>query len=108
MPSMGNQPITLAALAKFHREVLGPEIREIVREEVGAHRRETQAAFDAIFQRSDRLETEYHMLVAGVKRIEERLDRIDQKLDRAALKSEVLALKARVEELERRLNEAEG
>jgi predicted nucleic acid-binding Zn-ribbon protein len=116
---MADQPITLAALAKFHQEVLLPDVKRIVREEVqrevGAHRNETQTAFDAIFQRMDRLETEYHMLVAGVKRIEERLDRVEerldrveQKLDRAALKSEVLALKARVEALERRLSEAEG
>ena len=106
---MADQPLTLAALARFHQEILLPEVREVVREEVhqevGAHRNETQTGFDAIAQRFDRLETEYHMLVAGMKRIEERPDRVEQKLDRFALKLDVLALKARVEALERRLDE---
>ena len=29
--------------------------------------------FDGIYKRFDRLETEYQMLVAGIKRVEERL-----------------------------------
>jgi hypothetical protein len=74
---MSDQPLTLAVLARFHQEILMPEVRQVVREEVGkeAHalRDELHAGFDAIAQRFDRLEIEYQMLVAGVKRIEERL-----------------------------------
>ena len=108
---MADQPLTLATLAKFHQEILMPEVRQVVREEVsrevGGLREEMHTAIDGLAQRFDRLETEYHMLVAGVKRIEERLERVEEKLDRAALKSEVLALKARVETLERRLSESD-
>jgi chromosome segregation ATPase len=105
---MADEPITLAVLARFHQDVLLPDVREIVRAGIDGLRLEMHAGFDSIEQRLDRLETEYHMLVAGVKRIEERLDRVEQKLDRAALKSELLALKVRVEALERRLSDAEG
>ena len=42
--------------------------------EVGELRAEMYGQFDAVYQRFDRLETEYQMLVAGVRRIEERLD----------------------------------
>lgn len=78
---MTDPPLTLAALAKFHREILMPEVRQVVRDEVGGEigglRGEMHGAFDALAQRFDRLETEYHMLVAGTKRLEERLDRLD-------------------------------
>ena len=109
---MVDTPLTLATLAEFHREVLIPEVRQVVREEVarevGGLRDEMHTAFDALAQRLDRLETEYHMLVAGVERIEERLNGVEVKLDRAALKADVLALKARVEALERQLGESDG
>jgi hypothetical protein len=66
---MSDQPLTLAVLARFHQEILMPEVRQVVREEVakevGALRDEMHSGFDAIAQRFDRLETEYHMLVAG-------------------------------------------
>jgi polyhydroxyalkanoate synthesis regulator phasin len=91
---MSDQPLTLAVLARFHQEILMPEVRQVVREEVakevGALRDEMHAGFDAIAQRFDRLE------------------RVEHKLDRFALKSDVLALKARVEALERRLSESDG
>ena len=63
---MADQPLTLATLARFHQEILLPEVRQVVRDEVrqevGALRNEMQTGFDAIAQRFDRLETEYHML----------------------------------------------
>lgn len=71
---MSDQPLTLAVLARFHQEILVPEVRQVVREEVAkevdALRDEMHAGFDAIAQRFDRLETEYHMLVTdeGVHR----------------------------------------
>lgn len=76
---MVDQPLTFTTLVKFHQEILMPEVRQLVREEmsrdVGGLREEMHGAFDGLAQRFDRLETEYHMLVAGVKRIEERFDR---------------------------------
>lgn len=102
----------LPILAKFHREVLLPDIQRIVSDAVSSStqqlRDEMQTGFDGLAQRLDRLETEYQMLVAGLKRIEERLERVEHKLDRVALKSDLLALKARVDELERRLNELDA
>jgi len=47
-------------LVRFHREVAVPEIAgqfAPLREEIAAHRRETNAHFDAIYKRFDRLES---------------------------------------------------
>jgi len=55
---------------------------------------------DAIYERLDRLETEYQMIVVGLKRVEERLDAVEQRLDKMALRSDLEALKARVDELQ--------
>jgi hypothetical protein len=50
----------IAILTRFHREVLLPDIKRIVSEVVGDLERRTNAHFDAIYQRFDTLETEYH------------------------------------------------
>jgi len=59
-------------LTKFHREIVVPDIERIVGNAIeGSERRlrdEMHAGFDALVQRLDRLETEYHMLVVGLKR----------------------------------------
>ena len=95
----------LPILTKFHREVLLPDIQRIVSDAVGSSERrlrdEMQTGFDALAQRLDRLETEYQMIVAGLKRMEERLDRM-------AFKADVQDLKRRVEALEHKLAELEG
>ena len=56
-------------LTKFHREIVVPDIERIVGNAIeGSERRirdEMHAGFDALMQRLDRLETEYHMLVVG-------------------------------------------
>ena len=59
-------------LMKFHTEVAEPRIVGPLREEIAALDRRTQANFDAVWKRFDRLESEYHALSAAVKRIEER------------------------------------
>ncbi len=96
---MGEEPLTVAALARFHREIVMPEFRR----EMDTLRTDIRAEFaghlDAIYKRFDRLEIEYHAIVAGLKRIEERLDRVES-ADKLALKSELLELKARVEGLQ--------
>jgi predicted nucleic acid-binding Zn-ribbon protein len=122
---MPDDPITLATLTQFHREVLLPDMQRIVDGSVqrveARLRDEMHAGFDAVYQRLDRLETEYHMLVAGLKRVEERLGRVEgrlervegrldaleqqmsaveQKLEKMALRSELEELKARVEGLQ--------
>ena len=102
-------------LTKFHREIVVPDIERIVGNVVeGAERRlrdEMQTGFDALAQRLDRLEIEYHMLVAGMKRVEERLDKVEkrldaveQRLDKMALRSELLELKTRVDGLQEQIH----
>jgi len=54
-------------LTRFHREVVLPDIQRTVGEAVDGLEGRMNAHFDAIYQRFDRLETEYHMLVAGLK-----------------------------------------
>jgi hypothetical protein len=62
---MPDDPITLATLMQFHREVLLPDVQRLVDQAVGDLRAEMNGHFDAIYQRFDRLETEYHMLVSA-------------------------------------------
>jgi predicted nucleic acid-binding Zn-ribbon protein len=98
-------------LTKFHREIVVPDIERIVGETERRLRDEMHAGFDALSQRLDRLETEYHMLVVGLKRVEERLDKVEQRLDKVeqrldklALRSELLELKARVDGLQEQIH----
>ena len=115
---MSDDPITLATLTQFHREVLLPDVQRIVTTAVDDCERrlrdEMHTGFDALAQRLDRLETEYHMLVAGLKRVEERLDRVEQrlsaveqKLEKVALRSELDELKARVDILQQQIRTLE-
>ena len=64
--------------------------------------------FDEIYQRVDKLETEYDMPVAGLKRVEERLDRVEQKVEKVGLRSELDELKARVDVLQEQIRALEG
>ena len=99
-------------LAKFHRDVLLPDVKRVVAEAVEASERrlrdEMQTGFDALAQRLDRLETEYQMIVAGLKRLDERMDRIEQRMDKMAIRSELLELKARVDGLQEQVRTLEA
>jgi chromosome segregation ATPase len=95
----------LGALRKLEdnlHERLGGEIR--------AFRLEVNARFDAVEVRLDRLETEYQMIVAALRRIEDSLaedrgERTRLKTEVADLKRKVALLDARIQELEARLTE---
>ena len=95
-------------LMRFHREVALPEIREELRDEIGAFRRETNAHFEAIYKRLDRLESEYQALSAAVRRVEERLAAVEQKLGPMVVRSELLELKAQVASLVERIAQLEN
>ena len=126
MPRVSDE--VLSIFTKFHREVVLPDIQRVVGESEQRIKHELsseiQTAFDGLAQRLERLEVEYQILVAGVQRLEERMDHVEgrlesvdsqlrsvdarlsgleQRLDRGALKSEVLELEARVEILERKI-----
>jgi len=91
----------LVALQKLEArlsEKLSAQIHEL--------RLEMNARFDAVEARLERLETEYHMIVAALRRIEEQL--VEERDDRARLKAEVSSLKARVSELQDRIREIEA
>ena len=68
-------------LMRFHREVAFPEIVGTLREEIAGGQRETQANFDAVWARFDRLESEYHALTAAMTRVEGRVTRLEDKAD---------------------------
>jgi predicted nucleic acid-binding Zn-ribbon protein len=86
----------VTVLAKFHRDVLLPDVERIVQASEQRVTDRMDGLFDALSKRIDRLETEYQMIVAGMKRIEERLDKM-------VLRSEFLELKGRVDQLQERL-----
>jgi predicted nuclease with TOPRIM domain len=94
-------------LTRFHREIVLPDIERIVGATEQRLRNEMQTGFDALAQRLEKLEIEYHMLVAGLKRVEERLDAVEKRLDRMALKSDLLDLKARVDGLQEQVRSLE-
>jgi predicted nucleic acid-binding Zn-ribbon protein len=95
-------------LTKFHREVIVPDIERIVGASEQRLTDKMNTLFDALAQRLDRLETEYQVLVAGLKRVEERLDRLETRLDKMALRSELLELKARVDGLQEHVRTIEA
>jgi hypothetical protein len=87
-------------LARFHREVVLPDLERVAAASEARLRDEVNAGFDAQFQRLDRLETEYQMLVASTRRLEDRFDRVEQQWERTALRSELSDLRARVDTLQ--------
>ena len=102
----------IPVLTKFHREVVVPDIERIVGTVTeGLERRlrdEMHTLFDSLAHEIQELRTEYHMIVAGMKRIEERLDRVEQQLQKLALRSELLDLKARVDGLQEQVRVLES
>jgi len=95
-------------LTKLHREVFVPDIERIVGEAEQRLRNEMHTLFDALSRQIEELRTEYHMVVAGLKRVEERLDRLEARLDKMALRSELLELKARVDGLQQQVRTIEA
>jgi chromosome segregation ATPase len=57
--------------------------------------------FDEIYHRFERLETEYYSIIAGLKRIEDKLDREISK--RELIEREIAALRERVSKLQERI-----
>jgi len=102
----------LKVLTQFHREVVLPDIERIVYtkldERFDSLRNEMLTNFDAVFQRLDRLETEYQSLRIAVERLEARVTAIERKIDKLALRSEVVDLKERIVKLEARLAELDA
>jgi len=95
-------------LTRFHREIVVPDIERIVGASEQRLRDEIHSLFDSVSRQIEELRIEYHMLVAGLKRLEERMDRLEQRMDKMALRSELVDLKARVDGLQEQVRTLEG
>jgi chromosome segregation ATPase len=99
----------VAALSKLE-ESLVERLTTRIDQRFGEFRLEVNARFDAVDARFERLEVEYQMIVAALRRIEESLaedrgERTRLLTDVAELKKRVALLDARIRELEARLSE---
>jgi hypothetical protein len=77
---MSEQAVTFAVLAKFHHEVIVPDIQRIVGGAVsgfeGRLRSDMQRFHDSILKKLGGLETESAAIRIGLTRVEDRLVRI--------------------------------
>ena len=78
---MADDPLTLAVLAKFHREVILPDIERVVADRVdGAERRlrdEMRSLFDSLSRQIQELRTEYRSFEASPDEEAELLEAIE-------------------------------
>jgi chromosome segregation ATPase len=102
---MSDQPLTLAVLAQFHRQVILPDIERLVAASEDRLRDQMQGLHDSVLQRLDRLEVEYEAIKAGLGRIEARLDAVEARVSN--LEVHILDLQAQVLELRTRLGRVE-
>jgi len=105
----------LQVLTRFHREVIVPDLdrrdeKYAKAEQLGSLRNEMLSHFDAIYQRFDRLETEYQAIVAGLDRIEKRIGVLERRMTALEQngRNELDELKAQVLELRDRLAAVEA
>src|SRR5882672_2177961 len=113
MPRMSDQPLTVGslagALAKFHREVIVPDIQRIVGDVVsgseGRLRNEMQGFHDSILKKLGDLETESAAIKIGLKRVEERLDLVEVRLGK--VEDRLDGVETALRRLEERLSRVE-
>ena len=98
----------IPVLARFHREIVAPDIERIVSASEQRLRDEMHTLLDSLAAELKDLRQLYTMLSFAVKRIEERLEGIDQRLDKMALRSELLVLKARLDGLQEQVRTLEA
>jgi hypothetical protein len=53
MSPMSDQPVTMAVLTRFHRDVLLPDVERVVERVVGALEQRMDARFDAVYGHFD-------------------------------------------------------
>jgi chromosome segregation ATPase len=108
---MSDQPVTLAVLAKFHRDVIVPDIQRIVGDAVSASegrlRNEMQGFHDSILKKLGDLETESAAIKIGLKRVEERLDLVETRLGRVEDRLEKIEARLDLRRLDERLSRVE-
>ena len=88
---MASEVVTFADLARFHRDVIVPDIKRIVREEVAEQvgvvatevdslRHDMLTHFDAVYTRLDSIAVEQTALKGGLRRLEDRVTRLERKI----------------------------
>jgi len=99
---MPTEPLTLAALARFHRKVIAPDFERVVGrlDRIEARLGDIDSHFDAIYDRFQRLETEYEIIKAALNRLEGQLGALVETRQKFVLRSDLQELKARVETLQ--------
>jgi chromosome segregation ATPase len=115
---MSAQPLTVGALAgalaKFHRDVIAPDIQRIVGDAVsgseGRLRNEMQGFHDSILKKLGDLETESAAIKIGLKRVEERLDLVEVRLGKVedrldGVETALRRLEGRLSRVEKRIDE---
>jgi predicted nucleic acid-binding Zn-ribbon protein len=104
---MSDQPLTrsllAAVLADFHRDVVRPDMQQIVGDEVDRLRSEMGAHFDDVYHRLDRLEDEYQTIKEGLRRLEAKVANVEAHV--LDLQAQVLELRTRLGRVEERLEE---
>lgn len=104
---MSDQPLTrdvlAAVLADFHRDVVRPDIEQVVSTAVGQLRLDMNGHFDAVHTRLDRLEDEYQATKEGLHRLEAKVASVETHV--LDLQAQVLELRTRLGRVEERLEE---
>jgi archaellum component FlaC len=112
--AMSDQPVTrsvltsvlTSTLAKFHQEVIVPDIQRIVGDAVSGSearlRNEMQGFHDSILKKLGDLETESAAIKIGLKRVEDRLELVETRLGRVEDRLE--KVEARLDRVEDRLD----
>ena len=92
------------ALLDFYHKLLQPELAGI-KEKLQEHDEkfvEMLGHFDGVHKRLDNLEMEYHSIVGGLKRVEQRQDRLEGKFD--GLEGKFDGLEKKVDGLEKKVD----
>lgn len=85
MNPMSDQPVTLAVLTQFYREVMLPDVERVINEIRVTGARRLHATNVALTSRwLDTLDIDYRFAESGLACVEERLDRLDEWRDRAS------------------------
>ncbi len=94
---MSDQPITLAVLAQFHRDVVLPDTRLILGEAIAESERRMQGQFDAILSKLGSLEIESAAIKSGLVRLEEKMGELEARM--GGLETRMGVLEERVDRL---------
>src|SRR4051812_3722644 len=107
---MSDQPVTrsvlasvlTSALAKFHEEIIAPDVRRIVQESKPRLPNDMQGFHDSILKKLGDIETESAAIKIGLKRVEERLVLVEVRLGK--VEDRLDKVEVRLEQVEYRLD----